>query len=244
LVYESASRTVEADLEPGSVIVTGRDPISWLRVREATEAVEIYPDEQLLQSIAPGAEIEPAAAGWDGTVLAMASILKRVHLTGSTLSDIAASTLAHKLAGHVVDRYSAAPAITRVATGRLDRATVDRVTAFVDAELSEALTLDRIAAVAMLSPFYFARAFKLTTGMAPHQFVTARRMHRATTLLVESAVPVEQVAQAVGLSNVSYFRRKFRDHMGVLPGALRQDGKIGASAARRPISTISPGRWP
>lgn len=233
LVYESGQRTVETDLAAGSVIVTGRDPITWLRVHETTEALEIYPDLALLQTLAPDASpIEPAPPGRDATVLGIASILKRVHTTGSTLTDVTASTLAHRLAGHVLEQYCGARRVTRPRVGRLDRRTVDRVAAFVDAELSGVLTLDRLAAVAALSPFYFARAFKATTGLAPHQFVTARRIHRATTLLVHSTDGVEQIAHAVGLSNVSHFRRLFRSHLGVTPGRLREDSKIGPSARR------------
>lgn len=235
VVYESEGRTVEADLAAGSVIVTGHDPITWLRVRETTEALEIYPDLNLLHGIAAEAvPFEPVPPGRDATVLGVASILKRVHGMGSMLSDIAASTLAHKLACHLLHHYCGRRGHDRAPRlpGRLDRGTVDRVAAFVDAELSGVLTLDRLASVARLSPFHFARAFKATTGLAPHQFVTFRRIHRATTLLVQSTDGVEQVAYAVGMSNVSHFRRVFRRHLGVTPGRLREDSKIGPSARR------------
>ena len=231
LVYESASRTLEGDLAGGSVIVTGHDPITWLRVHETTEALEIYPDLDLLRSLGTSS-LEPTVPGPDATVLGIASILKRAHLTGPTLSDVAASALAHTLVRHLHDHYSGRRSVTRTAIGLLDRRTVDRVAAFVDAELSGVLTIDRLAAVAMLSPFYFARAFKSTTGLAPHQFVTSRRMHRATSLLVCTNASVEQVAYAVGLSNVSHFRRLFRSYFGVTPGRVREDSKIGPSARR------------
>jgi AraC family transcriptional regulator len=105
---------------------------------------------------------------------------------------------------------------------------VDRVVEFVDAELGGELTLDRLAATAAMSPFHFARTFKHTTGIAPHQFVMARRMERAAALL-RSGMSVLDTAHAVGLSNVSHFRRVFRRHHGVLPGQL---SKIGPSATR------------
>jgi AraC family transcriptional regulator len=237
LVYESGPRTVESDLAPGSVIVTGPDPITWLRVRETTEALEIYPDLKLLRELgAPSFESTPsldaAPSGRDGTVLGIASVLKRVHTTESALSDVAASTLAHQLARHLIDQYCGAGVPDRRAPGRLDRRTVDRVAAFVDAELAGLLTLDRLAAVAGLSPFHFARAFKASTGLAPHQFVTSRRMHRATSLLVQTDAGVDQIAHAVGLFNVSHFRRLFRRHVGVTPGRLREESKIGPSRRR------------
>ena len=225
-VYEVAGRTVEADIPAGSVFVTGREPITWFRTVETTEALEIYPDLALVAALAPGLpEIAPAA-GSDGTVLAIASILQRVHLAGSTLSDLAASTLAHRLVGHLVTHYGDVRP-THPPVGGLDRRTVDRVIEFVDAELSGVLTLDRLAAVAMLSPFHFARAFKVTTGLAPHRFVMARRVQRATALLRGSSAGVAEIAHAVGLSNVSHFRRVFRDHTGALPGQVRENSKIG-----------------
>lgn len=239
LVYASGPRTVESDLAPGSVIVTGPDPITWLRVRETTEALEIYPDLTLLRALgAPSFEaapsLEAAPSGRDGTVLGIASLLKRVHTTGSALSDLAASTLAHGLARHLVDQYCGGVP-NRPAPGRLDRRTVDRVAEFVDAELAGVLTLDRLAAVAGLSPFHFARAFKATTGLAPHQFVTLRRLHKATGLLVQTPAGVDQIAHAVGLSNVSHFRRLFRRHVGVTPGRLREESKIGPSRRRHEL---------
>jgi AraC family transcriptional regulator len=240
-VYESAERTVDGDIPGGSVFVTGRDPITWIRIQEITEALEIYLDRDLLRSLGSGGpEFEAAAAARDGTVLAICSILKRVHAAGTELTDIAASTLAHRLAGHMLVHYGHDPRLPEPAGGRLDRVTVDRVTEFVDAGLVGPLTLDRLAAVASMSPFHFARAFRASTGLAPHQFVMARRVHRATTLLLGSGDAVTEIARAVGLSNAGHFRRVFRRHMGVLPGDLRQNSKIGPCGPRHGVSVSDP----
>lgn len=228
-VYEFGGRTVESDIADGSVFVTSHDPITWTRIQETTEALEIYLDMDWPTG-------EPVAARHDGTVLAVASILKQVHTAGAVMTDVEASTLAHLLAEHVRERYGGFERVTGSPAGRLDRGRVDRIAEFVDAELAGELTLDRLAAVAGLSPFHFARAFKAATGLAPHQFVTARRMGRATTLLVGSAASVTEVAYAVGLSNVSHFRRLFRRHTGVLPGELRGDGE----KPRRPQESTLP----
>jgi AraC family transcriptional regulator len=214
-VYESDGKTVQADIAAGAVFVTGDDPITWMRVGETTEALEIFPDPDLLPST-----VQPVSATRDGTVLAISSMLRRVHAAGTDLSDVEASTLAHRLATHLIEQYSSSGA-AEPPRGRLDRATVDRVAQYVDASLSEELTIDALAAVAALSPFHFARAFKASTGLAPHQFVTARRVDRAKTLLLDSKASVVDVAHAVGMSNVSHFRRVFRRHLGVLPGQLR-----------------------
>ncbi|WP_420843595.1 helix-turn-helix domain-containing protein [Jiangella muralis] len=79
-----------------------------------------------------------------------------------------------------------------------------------------------------MSPFHFARAFKASTGLAPHKYVTSRRMERANSLLLTSRLGVPEVAYAVGLTNVSHFRRVFRRHTGLLPSDLRPARTAGS----------------
>jgi AraC family transcriptional regulator len=221
-VFESGGRVRSADIAGGSVVITGEEPLTWLRVPEATEALEIY-----LEGVVP--ERESALVVRDGTVLALASVLRRVHAAGTHLSDVTASTLAFRLAEHLRSHYQDAggePTRTRRQVplpGRLDRKSVDRVAEFIDANLAGPVTLDQLAAVAMLSPYHFARTFKRTTGLAPHQFVTSRRVDRASQLLRDSTVSVADIACAVGMPNTSHFRRVFAGHTGLLPGQLRAE---------------------
>lgn len=214
-VFEADGRTRQTDIPAGAVFVNGAEEITWMRVCEPTEALEIFPDLDLLGT----QDLEPAWAARDGTVLAVSSLLKQVHATGSDLTDVAASTLAHRVCLHLREQYGGHK--TARPMGRLDRATVDRIAEYVDAELADGLTLDRLAEVARMSPFHFARSFKATTGLAPHQFVTARRMDRAKALLLSSRLAVTDIVYAVGLSNPGHFRRMFRRHLGLNPGELR-----------------------
>jgi AraC family transcriptional regulator len=221
--YECAGRAVRADIPAGAVFVTGDDGITWGGVAGTTEALEIYPDPALLRRAAPDVpRVENALGVRDGVVFGMAALVKRSHVVGTSLTDIEASTLAHRLVAHLVRTYGGGAARVAVPpVGGLDRRTVDRVTEYVDANLAATVTLDGMAAVAALSPFHFARAFKATTGLAPHRFVTARRLEAAKAAILTSDVSVMRVAHAVGFSNVSHFRRVFRRELGVAPGVLR-----------------------
>jgi AraC family transcriptional regulator len=220
--YESAGRAVRADIEAGAVFVTGEDGITWGGVAETTEALEIYPDPVLVRRIAPDARrVENALGVRDAVVFGMAALVKRAHVVGANLTDIEASTLAHRLVAHVVRTYGEGGGRGGPPVGGLDRRTVDRVTEFVDADLAATITLDRMADIAALSPFHFARAFKATTGLAPHRFVTARRIEAAKAALLTSNASVVRIAHQVGFSNVSHFRRVFRRELGVTPGQLR-----------------------
>ncbi len=55
----------------------------------------------------------------------------------------------------------------------------------IEARLSEALTLEVLAEAAGLSTFHFAKMFKASFGLAPHRYVTERRIVRAKDLLAK-----------------------------------------------------------
>jgi AraC family transcriptional regulator len=220
--WESDGRAVRADIPTGAAFVTGEQGITWGGVSAPTEALEIYPDPGLVRRTAGGrAPVENALCVRDGVLFGIAALVKRAHVTGETLTDIEASTLAHRLVAHVVRAYGDGAARLAPAAGVLDRRAVDRVTEYVDADLTATITLDAMARVAALSPFHFARAFKATTGLAPHRFVTVRRLETAKAALLTTDASVVRVAHAVGFSNVSHFRRLFRREFGVGPGELR-----------------------
>jgi AraC family transcriptional regulator len=220
LVREIAGTAVRADVAPGAVFVTGNEPITWTDVSEPTEALEIYLDEALLR----GADVATSVDARDGLVVSIAHRLRRAHRAGDALGDVEASTIAHRLAAHMVGEYGGRP-VPAPPARTLDRRVVDRVLEYVDAHVGETITLDALARVAALSPFHFGRAFRTTTGLTPHQFVTARRIEVARARLVTTTASVVDVAHAVGFSNLSHFRRVFRRELGVLPRELRQQDR-------------------
>jgi AraC family transcriptional regulator len=225
-MYERAGRARRLDIPAGTVFLNGHQRVRWAEVTEPTEALEIYPDLGLLRTVTetPATEpieIRPEAAVRDSLVLGMAAVLKRVHVGGGDLDELAASTLAHRLAHHVADHYGHRRSTRRPTVGGLDRTLIERVGAYVDDRLGEPLLLDDLAAEARLSAFHFARCFKATTGLTPHEFVTMRRMERAKTLLLTTRDSVFEVAYAVGFSNVGHFRRLLRRYTGFAPADLR-----------------------
>ncbi len=235
VVYRSHARTARATYAGGSVICSGGDEIVWNEVREATEALEIYPDPDLLRALgAPDHAhpwpVERTAVGLvDPVVLGVASTLRRTHVVGAYLSETASSTLAHLLAGHVLRAYGGSADAPEERPSRLSGTALGRVHDLVESELAGDLTLDRLSAAVHLSPFHFARCFAATVGMPPHRFVTSRRIDHARHLLRSSPWPVERVACAVGFGNLSHFRRVFRVHVGLTPAAYR-------AATRSPVT--------
>jgi len=101
--------------------------------------------------------------------------------------------------------------------GRLSRATEQKVIEFIDANLAGDIALSDLAAVAGLSRFHFIRVFRRSFNQTPYQFVLGRRVERARALLKGGAIPVEEIAAAVGFNDAARFSRAFRRITGVSP---------------------------
>jgi AraC family transcriptional regulator len=93
--------------------------------------------------------------------------------------------------------------------------------AYIQDHLSENLSLQQLAAIAKISPYYFARCFKQSTGVTVNQYVTERRMKKARELLQETELAVAEVAKLVGINSQSHFNQVFRQHTGSTPKVYR-----------------------
>ena len=93
---------------------------------------------------------------------------------------------------------------------------------YIMANLDHRPTLERMAELVHLSPDHFARQFKAATGLAPSQFVIARRVERAQELLGgRQELSLAEVAIAAGFSDQSQLCFHFKRIAGVTPGHFR-----------------------
>jgi AraC family transcriptional regulator len=90
------------------------------------------------------------------------------------------------------------------------------------AQLNGEVTLETLALECGLSRSHFARAFKKTTGLPPHRWLLDRRVERARELLLNSALPIADIADLCGFADQSHFTRVFTNALGVSPGEWRR----------------------
>ena len=69
---------------------------------------------------------------------------------------------------------------------------------------------------------HFERAFRQTTGMPPHQWLTKHRVERAKALLSLGSLELAEIAEACGFADQSHFTRVFSRCEGVTPGRWRR----------------------
>jgi transcriptional regulator GlxA family with amidase domain len=87
--------------------------------------------------------------------------------------------------------------------------------------LGEPISVDDLAARAVMSPRNVARQFAARTGTTPHQWPIGQRLSRAQELLEHTGEPVEQIAARCGLTPLM-LRRHFSRRYGTTPQAYRR----------------------
>jgi AraC-like DNA-binding protein len=87
----------------------------------------------------------------------------------------------------------------------------------LDERLFERITLAEAGEGLGASPSHLVRSFTGTFGIAPHQYVTARRIDAARRRLLDGE-PIALVAASVGFYDQAHFSRQFKRHVGTPPG--------------------------
>ena len=131
------------------------------------------------------------------------------------------STASTLLMTHLLQNYSSVQWKLPVVTGGLSPFVLRNVLAFIEENLSQPLTLAERAEQAALSEDHFARMFRQSMGLAPHQYVMQRRMEKAKALVQHTTTPLTDIALACGFNSASHFSNRFRSMMGITPSQLR-----------------------
>jgi AraC-like DNA-binding protein len=116
------------------------------------------------------------------------------------------------------------------AAERRDPVLARRLRELLDERLVAGIGLEPAAALLHAHPAHLVRAFTLAYGIAPHQYLTSRRVDRARRLLLDGLAPGE-VAVATGFYDQAHLTRHFRKLVGVTPGRYR--GVAGARPVGR-----------
>ena len=124
---------------------------------------------------------------------------------------------------------------TTPGTSTLPGSRLRRVTEYIQQNLDKDLRLSELAALVYMSPYHFARLFKCSTGVPPHQFVVRQRIARACAVLARPELSITQISRLVGFRTPSHFTTVFRGILRITPGAYRtvavREGRSGGEGA-------------
>jgi len=91
-----------------------------------------------------------------------------------------------------------------------------------DRDFAEALDLEALATAAGVSKYHFLRCFAATYGETPMQYVSRRRIERATDLLRATNLTVTEVSLLVGYASLGSFSQRFTELVGISPSEYQR----------------------
>jgi len=192
---------------------------------DAADYISIFQSPDLYRSIA-GPDFHPEGCNHEMLSTAIDPVTLHIALSLAVATEAEADALllehlGQSLACRVVKLLGAR--LSGSGPRTMEPIRLRRVIDFIEGHLGEpALSVERLAAIAHLSPYHFARAFKAATGQAPHRFILERRIARARLHLTEGRDSLAGIAYATGFSSQAHFSSIFRRLTGVTPKQYRQ----------------------
>jgi AraC family transcriptional regulator len=220
------------EVEPGELLVAGAGAapgeLCWesLGRSRTLDLVELYLDPATLGSGSdadPPPSLEPTWTLLRDPLLSQLLVELSNGLSRPDSSEVLFGELATTLFARQLGRaHGAVSGSPRRRNAGLAPCSLRRVREYVAAHLGGTIRLGQLAAVAGLSPFHFARAFKLSTGLSPHAYVVHCRIEEAKRLLTTSTLPIAEIARRTGFRGTGQLSTRFRASTGSAPSAFRR----------------------
>lgn len=151
--------------------------------------------------------------------LALKTEIKSGGLGGKLYVESMMSTLiVHLLRHHCVW----APIVPTYTSG-LPIYRLRQVIEYINSNLDEDLSLNKLATIAQISAYHFTRLFKQSMNITVHQYVTNCRIEKAKKLLKQQNLTIIEISQACGFKNQSHFTQSFSKHVSVTPRVYRDN---------------------
>jgi AraC family transcriptional regulator len=128
----------------------------------------------------------------------------------------------HAMNCHLVCSYGGVTTSGSQFRGGLSSVQMRRATELLEAHLDGKIGLQQVAEACDLSVSHFARAFKRSFRRPPYRWLIERRVAMARDLLVNSRLPLAEIATQCGFADQSALNRSFKRIQGVTPGGWRR----------------------
>lgn len=202
------------------------DPRS--RIRGPFDGVQFYMRRDALDDLAyergaaPISTLRALPDASDPILGAMCGILLSAPPELAQTNPLFADQMALSLLTYFAEGYGGMHLPLIPDNGKLASWQERRAKEIMHSRLAARVTIADIARECNLTPSYFAKTFRRTTGMSPHQYLTHIRVQEAKGLLLSSTLPLADIALICGFGDQSYFTRVFTRSVGASPGAWRR----------------------
>jgi len=119
---------------------------------------------------------------------------------------------------HLASAYAGVEAPRLVTKGGLAPWQERRAKECMRQNYAASLSISDIARECGLSPSHFTRAFRQSTGMQPHRWLTLHRVETAKERMLDGKMSLAEISLACGFGDQNNFTRVFSANVGVSPG--------------------------
>jgi AraC-like DNA-binding protein len=166
---------------------------------------------------------QPGIGNDDGVVRHLgASLLEALHRSDET-NQLFIDHMMLALTAHVAQTYGGLRSYAEPIRSGLAPWQVNRACERLDSDLGGTLSLQQIATEFGLSVSHFSRAFRISTGLPPHQWLLRQRVKAAKQLMTVRDLSLAEIAISAGFANQSHFTKVFSAQVGVSPAAWRRE---------------------
>jgi AraC-like DNA-binding protein len=217
-------------LKPGDTIIYDikRNPV--FRLNSSFHSVHFYFPRSALDAIADNAHAphvdelryQPGVSKDDRVMRGLAQSLLPAFAHPEQANRLFAEHVMLAAGIHVASAYGAMKAEQRPVYGGLAPWQEKRAIEILDSNLDGEISPRSLAQECGLSASHFARAFRKSMGMAPHQWLLRRRVEKARQAMRDTDASLTDIALACGFADQSHFTRVFGKLAGVSPGSWRR----------------------
>jgi len=100
--------------------------------------------------------------------------------------------------------------------------TIEMIKEYIESHLGNCLSLEELGEHVHLHPVYLSKLYKQETNENLSSYISARRLEKASRLLIESNLHVVDISQMVGYKKTQYFIKLFKDEYGITPQQYRR----------------------
>lgn len=93
---------------------------------------------------------------------------------------------------------------------------------YIDNNLNENISIEKLAQIVHLHPNYFIRFFRKHLGASPINYINHKRMDKAKLLLETNDDTLAVIAEKTGIGDIYYLSRMFKEYTGFSPSEYRK----------------------
>lgn len=226
IVHRTAGQYPRRTLPSSTFLIPGGQPSHW-QSSYPVDFILIYFEGEARKRLVEAVGSTRGPLVLLSPILDAAAATLRDEMSSMTPEKDFIQALATVLHHQLCREAAVAVGAKRTGRGTADSPGLRRVEAYIETNLAQKLTLSGLASVAGMSTSYFRDRFRAEMGIAPHHYISGKRLEQARRLLAMTRIPIGIIAMELGYASQSHLSTLFKNAYGVTPMTFRRVSRNG-----------------